>query len=171
MRIARRNTIRFAILGAVMVAMLMLGVAGCGNGAGAQETVVAGDVLQAFDGIVVLGMDFSSECRIAPAPGGGVAIRDPMGVSIINPQAGATIDFSRLTISGSVLNASDEPRHVGVAITFFDEYGNQVGSEIVQINNARPDVPYPFTSKLEMALDRPFSSSSTYVLYADAIAP
>lgn len=80
------------------------------------------------------------------------------------------IDYSRMTISGSVLNAAEEVRNVGVAITFFDEYGNQVGSEIIQINNARPNVPYPFTSTIEMALNRPFETSSTYVLYADPIA-
>ena len=73
-----------------------------------------------------------------------------------------------MTISGSVLNAADEVRNVGVAITFFDENGNQVGSETIQINNARPNVPYPFTSTLTMALNRPFSSSTTYVLYADS---
>ncbi len=77
-------------------------------------------------------------------------------------------DFSSMTISGSVLNAADEVRNVGVAIAFFDENGNQVGSETVQINNARPNVPYPFTSTLTMALNRPFSSSTTYVLYADS---
>ena len=76
-------------------------------------------------------------------------------------------DFSSMTISGSVLNASDEVRNLGVAIAFFDENGNQVGSETIQINNARPNVPYPFTSELTMALNRPFSSSTTYVLYAD----
>jgi hypothetical protein len=74
-----------------------------------------------------------------------------------------------MTISGSVLNAAPEARNIGVAITFFDESGNQVGSEIVQINNARPDVPYPFTSTVQMALCRAFSSSSTYVLYADPV--
>ncbi len=78
-------------------------------------------------------------------------------------------DFSAMTISGSVLNASDEVRNLGVAIAFFDENGNQVGSETIQINNARPNVPYPFTSQLTMALNRPFSSSTTYVLYADSI--
>ncbi|MEE9128410.1 MAG: hypothetical protein V3T84_00185 [Phycisphaerales bacterium] len=77
-------------------------------------------------------------------------------------------DFSSMTISGSVLNAADEVRNLGVAITFFDESGNQVGSETIQINNARPNVPYPFTSTLTMALNRPFSSSTTYVLYADS---
>ena len=79
------------------------------------------------------------------------------------------IDYSKMTISGSIINGSDQVRNVGVAITFFDEHGNQVGQETVQVNNARPDVPYPFTSKIDMALDRPFDSSSTYVLYADPI--
>jgi multidrug efflux pump subunit AcrA (membrane-fusion protein) len=78
-------------------------------------------------------------------------------------------DFSQMTISGSVLNAAEETRDLGVAITFFDENGNQVGAEIVRINNARPNVPYPFTSTLEMALNRPFTSSSIYVLYADPV--
>jgi hypothetical protein len=79
------------------------------------------------------------------------------------------VDYSKMTISGSVLNASEVVRNVGVAITFFDENGNQVGHETVQINNARPDVPYPFTSTIEMALNRPFDSSSTYVMYADQV--
>ena len=47
----------------------------------------------------------------------------------------------------------------------------QVGGQIVQINNARKDVPYPFTATVSMALNRPFASSSVYVLYADAAAP
>ena len=78
-------------------------------------------------------------------------------------------DFTSMNISGSVLNASDEVRNLGVAIAFFDENGNQVGSETIQINNARPNVPYPFSSTLTMALNRAFSSSTTYVLYADSI--
>ncbi len=77
------------------------------------------------------------------------------------------IDYSTMTISGSVLNGSEEVRHIGIAITFFDESGNQVGGETVQVNNARPNVPYPFTATLDMALDRPFNSTTTYVLYAD----
>jgi hypothetical protein len=77
------------------------------------------------------------------------------------------IDFSSMTISGSVLNASEVVRDIGIAVTFFDEAGSQVGGEIIQVNNARPDVPYPFTATIEMALDRPFASTSTYVLYAD----
>ena len=82
---------------------------------------------------------------------------------------GKQLDFSSMTISGSVVNAADVTRNLGIAITFFDEDGNQVGSETVQINNARPNVPYPFTSKLAMALNRAFDSSTTYVLYADPI--
>jgi hypothetical protein len=81
----------------------------------------------------------------------------------------ATIDHGKMTISGSVLNSSNEVRNIGVAIAFFDENGTQVGHETVQVNNARPDVPYPFTSKIDMALNRPFDTSSTYVLYADPV--
>ena len=82
---------------------------------------------------------------------------------------GLTIDYSQMTISGSLLNAAEEVRNIGVAITFFDENGNQVGHETVRVNNARPDVPYPFTSKINMALNREFDSSSIYVLFADPI--
>jgi hypothetical protein len=79
------------------------------------------------------------------------------------------IDFTEMTISGSVLNAAPEPRDVGVAITFFDQYGNQVGGQTVEVSNARKDAPYPFTAKLDMALDRPFSSYRIVVLYADQV--
>ncbi len=79
------------------------------------------------------------------------------------------IDFSEMTISGSLLNATDETRNIGVAITFFDENNNQVGAETIHITNARPGVPYPFTAKLNMALNREFSSSTTYVLYSDPV--
>ena len=77
------------------------------------------------------------------------------------------IDFSSMMVSGSVMNASRQLRDIGIAVTFFDEAGTQVGSEIIQINNARPEVPYPFTTTVAMALDRPFASTTTYVLYAD----
>ncbi|MHC4100924.1 MAG: hypothetical protein ACYSW1_08625 [Planctomycetota bacterium] len=90
----------------------------------------------------------------------------------VHPYAGGReIDYSAMTISGSVLNASEEVRNIGVAVAFFDENGSQVGGEIIQINNARPDVPYPFTSTIAMALNRAFSSASTYVLYADPVEP
>ena len=84
---------------------------------------------------------------------------------------GPRIDFSSMTVSGSIMSASDEVRDIGIAVTFFDEAGTQVGSEIVQVNNARPEVPYPFTTTIEMALDRPFASTTTYVLYADPSDP
>ena len=83
---------------------------------------------------------------------------------------GNVLDFSSMTISGSVMNASDEVRDIGIAVTFFDETGSQVGGEIIQVNNARPQVPYPFTVTITMALDRPFDTASTYVLYADPSA-
>ncbi|MHC5022618.1 MAG: FxLYD domain-containing protein [Planctomycetota bacterium] len=87
---------------------------------------------------------------------------------IVYPVSQQVIDFSRMTISGSVINGSDEIRNIGVAVAFFDESGNQVGAETIQVNNARPDVPYPFTSTIEVALNRPFDTASVYVLYADA---
>jgi hypothetical protein len=105
----------------------------------------------------------------------------PMDVSqsqvIYNPSIPSTgntsteteINYSEMTISGSFLNASAETRNVGIAITFFDEHGNQVGAEIIQVENARSNVPYPFTSKIKMALNRPFSTHSSYVLYADPV--
>ena len=80
------------------------------------------------------------------------------------------LNYSMMTISGSVLNGSKTIRSMGVAYTFFDENGNQVGAEIVEIQNARPNVPYPFTKKIDMALNRPFTSHSIYVLYADVAA-
>jgi hypothetical protein len=88
----------------------------------------------------------------------------------VYPHAGGrAIDYSSMTISGSVLNASEDVRNIGVAVAFFDENGSQVGGEIIQVNNARPDVPYPFTATIAMALNRAFSSASTYVLYADPV--
>jgi len=79
------------------------------------------------------------------------------------------VDFSSMTISGAILNATEEVRNIGVAIAFFDDQGNQVGHSMVQVNNARPDVPYPFTETIKMALNGPFASSTRYVLYADPI--
>jgi hypothetical protein len=86
-------------------------------------------------------------------------------------EVSTVVDYSRMTISGSVLNAGAETRNIGIAVAFFDESGNQVGAETVQISNARPDVPYPFTSEIRMALNRPFTSSTIYTLFADPIAP
>jgi len=94
---------------------------------------------------------------------------EPFLGDFLEPTIHSQIDFSEMTISGTVLNASEQVQNIGIAIAFFDARGNQVGAETVQINNARPNVPYPFTSKVEMALDRPFASSTSWVLYADAV--
>ncbi len=94
---------------------------------------------------------------------------EPLLGTFLEPVQTTYIDYSQMTISGSVLNASGEVRNIGIAVAFFDRRGNQVGAATVQINNARPDVPYPFTSLVQMALDTPFASSSSWVLYADAV--
>lgn len=96
---------------------------------------------------------------------------EPIIGHFLEPVERSRIDFSRMTISGSVLNNSDEVRNIGVAIAFFDRRGNQVGAATVQINNARPNVPYPFTTVVDMALDGPFAKSSSWVLYADPVPP
>lgn len=82
-RVGRCTVGQLAMLG---IATAMLGTAGCGSSAEAQETLVVGESLQSLSGLVLLGPD-DSECRIAPAPGGGIALWDPNGVSIFNPQA------------------------------------------------------------------------------------
>ena len=92
------------------------------------------------------------------------------GFKAVTIPSNRELDYSVMTISGSLLNGSIDIRNIGIAITFFDEHGNQVGAEIVEIKNARPNVPYPFTRKLDMALNRPFASHSSYVLYADQVA-
>ena len=91
------------------------------------------------------------------------------GTRYVNPGNSDEIDYTSMTISGSILNGANDIRNIGVAITFFDEYENQIGAEIVQIENARPDIPYPFTAKIEMALNRPFATHASYVLYADPL--
>ncbi len=91
------------------------------------------------------------------------------GVKAVSVPENREVDYSSMTISGSVLNGTDLVRNIGVAFTFFDENGNQVGAEIVEIQNARPNVPYPYTRTIDMALNRPFTSHSTYVLYADRV--
>ena len=92
-----------------------------------------------------------------------------LGIKYANPTTSQDIDYTQMTISGSILNAAEDIRSIGVAITFFDEHSNQIGAEIVQLENARPNVPYPFTAKLQMALNRPFASHASYVLYSDPV--
>jgi hypothetical protein len=81
------------------------------------------------------------------------------------------IDYAKMTISGSLLNGAKITRNIGVAFVFRDQYGNQIGQETVVIENARPDVPYPFTGELVMASDQPFSSMTSWVLFADTAPP
>lgn len=94
---------------------------------------------------------------------------EPIVGFFYQPVNAGRIDYSKMNISGSVLNASDEVRNLGVAIAFFDARGNQVGSQTVQINNARPNVPYPFNATVDMASAGAFASSSQWVLYADPV--
>jgi hypothetical protein len=81
------------------------------------------------------------------------------------------IDYTKMTISGSLLNGAASTRNIGVAFVFRDAHGNQIGQETVVIENARPDVPYPFTGELVMASDQPFSSHTSWVLFADTAPP
>ncbi len=81
------------------------------------------------------------------------------------------MDYSKMTISGSLLNAAKITRNIGVAFVFRDEHGNQIGQETVVIENARADVPYPFTGELIMASSQPFSSMTSWVLFADTAPP
>jgi len=94
---------------------------------------------------------------------------EPIIGYFLEPIERESIDFSSMTISGTVVNASEEVRNIGIAVAFFDNRGNQVGSETILINNARPNVPYPFTSTIAMALNGPFASSSAWVLYSDKV--
>jgi hypothetical protein len=81
------------------------------------------------------------------------------------------IDYTKMTISGSLLNGYATTRNIGVAFVFRDSHGNQIGQETVVIENARPDVPYPFTGELIMASDLPFASHTSWVLFADTSPP
>ena len=81
------------------------------------------------------------------------------------------IDYTKMTISGSLLNGDATTRNIGVAFVFRDAHGNQIGQETVVIENARPDVPYPFTGELVMASDLPFASHTSWVLFADTSPP
>ena len=95
----------------------------------------------------------------------------PFGGTRVTTESRTEIDWSVMTISGSVVNAAADTRNIGIAFAFFDEYGNQVGAETVVVNNARTGVPYPFTQKLAMAATKPFASSTSWVLFSDPITP
>lgn len=80
-----------------------------------------------------------------------------------------TIDYSEMTLSGSLVQAGEQDYDIGVAIAFFDEQDSQIGQTVVRVNGARPGVPYPFTSTVPMAANRPFKTYTAWVLYYDPI--
>lgn len=46
---------------------------------------VAGDTLQSFQGVVILGPDTASPCQILAQPGDALQLRDPSGVRVLGP--------------------------------------------------------------------------------------
>jgi hypothetical protein len=102
-----------------------------------------------------------------PGPNGEMVEMQPMS----GGDSQGEVDYSKMTISGSLLNAAKITRNLGVAFVFRDAHGNQIGQETVVIENARPDVPYPFTGELIMASDHAFSSMTSWVLFADTAPP
>jgi hypothetical protein len=80
------------------------------------------------------------------------------------------IDYTQMTFSGSVLNASGETRNIGVGIAFFSQAGDQIGGETIEIPLAAPDSPYPFTKTLAMADRSPFYTYRINVLYSEPVA-
>ena len=105
-------------------------------------------------------------------PGEHIAYNpNPFGRTQVITEHHTELDWKTMTISGSVLNAAEEIRNIGIAFAFFDEHGNQVGAETVVVNNARTGVPYPFTQILKMAATKPFASSTSWVLFSDPITP
>ncbi len=83
----------------------------------------------------------------------------------------AQLDYSRMTISGSVLNGTDQTRALIVGIRFFDEGGAQIGGTTVTFDRVPPRTPIPFTQALSMAANVPFSASQVYVVSSEAIDP
>ncbi len=79
------------------------------------------------------------------------------------------IDYTELSLSGSIVHAELDERNLGIAIAFIDEDGAQIGQTTVEVHGARPGVPYPFTTKVIMAADRPFKTYKAWVLFADPI--
>lgn len=82
----------------------------------------------------------------------------------------AQLDYSRMTISGSVLNATDEARAITVGIRFFDDGGAQIGGTTVTLDRVPARTPIPFTQELSMAANVPFSASQVYVVSSERLA-
>lgn len=77
------------------------------------------------------------------------------------------VDYTEMTLTGSVVSAAPEARDLSIAIAFFDRNNNQIGGKTIELNDVRPDVPYPFTEKLPMASGRPFDSYRIIVQRSD----
>ncbi len=77
------------------------------------------------------------------------------------------IDYTQLTLSGTIVHATDGLHDLSIAIAFYDENGGQIGQTTVRVDGARPGTPYPFTSEIQMAADIPFADYNAWVLYSD----
>ena len=77
------------------------------------------------------------------------------------------IDYSELTVSGSLVHAAPDVRNISIAIAFFDRNDAQMGSTTVRVDGARPGIPYPFTSTVKMAGNEAFKRYTSWVLYDD----
>lgn len=109
--------------------------------------------------------------EVVNSPGETVSFRpSPFGRTRVTEYQ-KELNWSAMTISGSLLNAAKETRNIGIAVAFFDEHGNQIGAETIVVKHARPGVPYPFTQKLDMAANKPFASETAWVLFADPMSP
>lgn len=80
--------------------------------------------------------------------------------------------YNEMTVSGSIIHAGSEERHLSVAFAFYDDRGAQIGTTTVRVESARPGTPYPFTATVAMAGNKPFKRYSAWVLYDEpATAP
>lgn len=79
------------------------------------------------------------------------------------------VDFTDLTISGTVIHSASEAHDVAIAVAFYNKDGGQIGETVVRVEGARGGVPYPFTSRLDMAATGPFDTYASWVLYFDPV--
>lgn len=79
--------------------------------------------------------------------------------------------YNEMTVSGSLIHAGMEERNISVAFAFFDASGAQIGTTTVRVEGAKPGTPYPFTSVVTMAGNRPFKRYSSWVLFDDPAMP
>lgn len=81
------------------------------------------------------------------------------------------IDYNKMTLSGSIIHAGELDHDLSIAIAFYDAKNNQIGQTTIQIDGAKPGVPYPFTSEVLMADNRAFRSYAAWILYYEALVP